>query len=364
MDSDQDVNVPSNDTSRKDSTELSGNKMDHNIGQTHEIDEVVNGTDNISSQLDGHHCKGELETTMEVGELIHVVHEGQTDEIDETVNDKDNTSPQLDEDSLEGEKETTVESLKDDECTESVPQGAAMVEEHDLTEAKTMEQSVISTEKDEISDCTEEARARHDMVNADSDAVPMNEVETGNDDIHDIDPRTQANGLVQILSLLWKNGLTKLRTPVATFFEFFSPLLMMLILAAAYQLSEINYKDAATYASLSIDLPGPWFDLLNPQSLASLTGSFPTSRRSLVELDLQEHLNGEMVDITGSMLSAWLEGSMSRKLMDGHQDHASKIRRLQSSNEDDEPSERENAREAYSYLDDASQQVRMLSSGH
>ena len=69
-------------------------------------------------------------------------------------------------------------------------------------------------------------------------------------------------GFLQIMALLRKNFLTKRRTPTGTFFELFSPLLMMLILAAAFSLSEITYKAAKQYTTTTFDFPGPWLDLL------------------------------------------------------------------------------------------------------
>ncbi|KAL3936221.1 MAG: hypothetical protein SGBAC_008419, partial [Bacillariaceae sp.] len=73
--------------------------------------------------------------------------------------------------------------------------------------------------------------------------------------------RTQASSLSQIFALIRKNILTKLRTPGATTFELFSPVLMMLVLSAAYTLTEIEYEDAATYASINLSFPGPWIDI-------------------------------------------------------------------------------------------------------
>jgi len=69
-------------------------------------------------------------------------------------------------------------------------------------------------------------------------------------------------GWYQVVALVHKNLLTKWRTPFATFMELFSPVLMMLVLVAAYQLSEITYKDAAVYASIRLAVPGPWLDLV------------------------------------------------------------------------------------------------------
>jgi hypothetical protein len=78
--------------------------------------------------------------------------------------------------------------------------------------------------------------------------------------------RKQPSGFVQILALLRKNLLTRYRTPTGTFFELFSPLMMMLILAAAYTLSEVTYKDAKMYSSITLDIPGPWLDLVRSSS--------------------------------------------------------------------------------------------------
>jgi hypothetical protein len=69
-------------------------------------------------------------------------------------------------------------------------------------------------------------------------------------------------GILQVMALVRKNLLVKYRTPTATFFELFSPLLMILILSAAFSLSEIIEKDAQLYTSIKIDLPGPWTGLV------------------------------------------------------------------------------------------------------
>ena len=69
-------------------------------------------------------------------------------------------------------------------------------------------------------------------------------------------------GWRQVGALVSKNFLTKLRTPIPTFFELFSPALMMLVLVAAYSLSEITEKDAKQYTTIEVDIPGPWLDLV------------------------------------------------------------------------------------------------------
>lgn len=69
-------------------------------------------------------------------------------------------------------------------------------------------------------------------------------------------------GLRQIFALIHKNFLIRYRTPLATFMEVFSPVLMMLVLVAAYQLSQVTYKSAALYDTIRLSVPGPWLDLL------------------------------------------------------------------------------------------------------
>ena len=68
-------------------------------------------------------------------------------------------------------------------------------------------------------------------------------------------------GWIQVRAMLAKSLLTMYRTPLPTFFEIFSPVLMMLILVAAYSLSEVSYRNAQLYSSVELDLPGPWLDL-------------------------------------------------------------------------------------------------------
>jgi hypothetical protein len=73
--------------------------------------------------------------------------------------------------------------------------------------------------------------------------------------------RIRASGVVQILALMRKNVLTKFRSPAATFFELFSPVMMMLILAAASTLSEVAEFDADIYVNPVLSVPGPWLGL-------------------------------------------------------------------------------------------------------
>ena len=148
---------------------------------------------------------------------------------------------------------------------------------------------------------------------------------------------TQAPGMVQVSALLRKNFLTKLRTPVATFFELFSPLLMMLILSAAYTLSEVQYRDAATYYSLTVDIPGPWLDLAAP-ALELLTGGggiagLAQRKRMLLSpiTEMDEESSTFKEDLVKMKIPQWMEES-SRQLMLKVQDLTSvPTRKLQES---------------------------------
>jgi len=69
-------------------------------------------------------------------------------------------------------------------------------------------------------------------------------------------------GWSQVGALVKKNFLMRLRTPLPTFFELFSPALMMLVLVAAYSLSEVTDRGAKEYTQVQVDVPGPWLDLV------------------------------------------------------------------------------------------------------
>ena len=91
-------------------------------------------------------------------------------------------------------------------------------------------------------------------------------------------------GWCQIRAMLYKNALTKLRTPASTFLEIFTPCLMMLILVAAFSLSEVTYRQARSYATVRLDVPGPWMDLaVQAWELKSETTPNDAVRRNLVE---------------------------------------------------------------------------------
>ena len=91
-------------------------------------------------------------------------------------------------------------------------------------------------------------------------------------------------GWKQVSALYFKNLLVKYRTPFPTFMEIFSPVLMMLILVAAYSLSEITDRSAKTYSTVELDVPGPWFDLVTRATEIAgggTTNLFPTSSEQL-----------------------------------------------------------------------------------
>jgi hypothetical protein len=92
-------------------------------------------------------------------------------------------------------------------------------------------------------------------------------------------------GWKQAMALLEKNILTKYRSPLPTFFEIFSPVLMMLVLVAAYTLSEITERSAGQYTTIRLDIPGPWLDLaVQAGDFASLGNMVDQVRRRRILL--------------------------------------------------------------------------------
>jgi hypothetical protein len=177
---------------------------------------------------------------------------------------------------------------------------------------------------------------------------------------------TQASGLVQVGALLWKNSLTKLRTPVSTFFEFCSPLLMMLVLAAAYTLSEIVYRDAKTYTSISLDIPGPWLDIINP-ALDLFVDNQQQTQRNLFQFD-EEYIDRHAFRHRTEGYDASFGESMSHKLIDRIKDISNSHRMLQTgdsggnttNNDPDQTNNDDNMEDFtqnYELLDNARQQV-------
>lgn len=88
-------------------------------------------------------------------------------------------------------------------------------------------------------------------------------------------------GWIQVRTLIGKNFLNKRRTPFGTFFEIFSPFLFMLVLVAAYTLSEITTQEAQQYVTQNVSLPGPWIDLASGAINVSTDGGLLSTRRDL-----------------------------------------------------------------------------------
>jgi hypothetical protein len=178
--------------------------------------------------------------------------------------------------------------------------------------------------------------------------------------------RKQPSGFVQVLALLRKNLLTRYRTPTGTFFELFSPLLMLLILASAYTLSEVTYKDAKIYSSITLDIPGPWLDLV--QSSSSILSN--EERRNIrsrqlrrqVEQSSTEEWDGET---DWNDIFSGLQDNVHRKLLDnlepgpGEEPHPRKLQFSDDDNVDDNAEEDVSGFEdVFDLLDEARRQVR------
>lgn len=93
-------------------------------------------------------------------------------------------------------------------------------------------------------------------------------------------------GFTQLLALLRKNALSKFRTPAATLLELTSPVLMMLVLVAAYNISEVVYKEPKVYSAININLPGPFVSLV--REAVSFTDDLLGRRLTLEDDDLDE----------------------------------------------------------------------------
>lgn len=89
-------------------------------------------------------------------------------------------------------------------------------------------------------------------------------------------------GWIQVRAMLAKNFLAKRRTPMGTFFEIFSPVLIMLVLVSAYTLSEVVREEATQYDTLNVSIPGPWIDLAAlALNLSTTDGMQSQQRRQL-----------------------------------------------------------------------------------
>jgi len=148
------------------------------------------------------------------------------------------------------------------------------------------------------------------------------------EDGHDNEPQPTCRFLCcrQVRAVATKNLLSKYRTPVATCMEIFSPLLIMLVLVAAYQLSTITDRKAATYDTVQIDVGSlteltEWANVLqNNQNDSSSSSLFMEEeerrlearrilRRLLPELEEEE----EETHWLGNTMAEWFNnaGGMS-----------------------------------------------------
>jgi hypothetical protein len=172
----------------------------------------------------------------------------------------------------------------------------------------------------------------------------------------------QVSGFVQTLALLRKNLLTRYRTPTGTFFELFSPLMMLLILASAYTLSEITYKDAKMYSSITFDIPGPWLDLVqSSSSLLSNEERRDIRSRQLLRQEEQSSTEEWDGETDWNDVFTGLQDKVHRKLLDNLVEDPQR-RKLQSNDDDNVDDNAEESGsgfgDVYDLLDEARRQVR------
>jgi hypothetical protein len=153
-----------------------------------------------------------------------------------------------------------------------------------------------------------------------------NDTDTINNDT-DTSIQSPFLGWYQILALIHKNLLTKYRTPLATFMELFSPVLIMLVLVAAYQLSSVTYKDAQTYATIRVQVPGPWLDLVRgiatvqgvPEAVPSAGGDLDQQRLRRLLLVNEEEEDEENYLFTKRLgFQKWPEPDDIRAMLQSH----------------------------------------------
>lgn len=99
----------------------------------------------------------------------------------------------------------------------------------------------------------EPVKPNEDMI---AMGVPTKETSGTTEEIEETS--TMASGWTQVRALCEKNMLTKLRTPGATAAEFFSPVLLILVLWFAYNMSDVVFKDRAYFHYMNVDLPFFW----------------------------------------------------------------------------------------------------------
>jgi len=128
-------------------------------------------------------------------------------------------------------------------------------------------------------------------------------------------------GWTQVKTLIWKTFLSKFRTPLGTFFEIFSPLMLIMVLVVSFQLSEVSTRAAAKYSSIDIEFPGPWVDLVG--AVTDLLGENGTA-----DIDFGEIL-GSRRHLSQNPIQALQGFSILQEIKPHVQKHR---RRLQASN--------------------------------
>jgi hypothetical protein len=126
-----------------------------------------------------------------------------------------------------------------------------------------------------------------------------------------------ASGWSQVVALMEKNALTKIRTPAATMAEIMSPVILMLILWISYNLSVINNVPARFYHAFNVDLPLFWNIGEEEEDWAQADWDpSDTHRRHLATLD--QSVGQELSESTGEKPSL---GQWARMLSEqnGHE---------------------------------------------
>jgi hypothetical protein len=278
----------------------------------------------------------------------------------------------------EDQQDDAVEKTEEDAVAESVAEGTettdAVAPELNMAESK--EQDMRSESEKDVKEILDDVNLQDQLVQENSSSSLEKSSKFETDSSADSDPaadhssvkrvRTRASGMAQVLAMMRKNVLTKFRSPAATFFELFSPVIMMLILAAAYTLSEVAQFDADIYVNPVLNFPGPWVGLI--QRSADLFGSdFNLNsalggRRKLAEENLLQTSSSK------KMPSSWegiFEG-LQDKLENAMKGHAKNLaadeldegyaRRLQSVRNQVDTSDDEQAA-SYKLLDEADDEV-------
>jgi hypothetical protein len=261
----------------------------------------------------------------------------------------------------------TIPPSGNEEAPEKENSGKETTEGNDCTDLEAVKKEDAADSSSEkttevnVSECSDDKKSDNGTLtvvsgeNASDDGIPSEDRRS-----------TQASGFIQILALLRKNLLTKYRSPTATFFELFSPVLMTLVLAAAYTVTEITFKEAQMYSEISFDVPGPWLDLIQRSTdLFTATeeagsGSRRKLRREPNLMEFQIEDKGDPVGWTG-MFDA-LQDKIRRKMM-GHvvaESRAHTRKLFHDDNGEEEDDGEDDFAEVFKLLDEANKEVSIL----